>query len=120
MLQARLSLQAGAKQQALGLAQRAVDTARSVHTGDRVADAFVVARAYRILGDIQHDLGNADGARLAWTTALAAIPVGLAEQPDETAQRASLLQRLGRTMEAHQLTTKLEARGYRDPELSKA
>ena len=36
--------------------------------------AFLVARAYRLLGDIERARADVDGARSAWTSGLAAIP----------------------------------------------
>ena len=116
LLQARLALLNGSKAQALGMAQRAVDAARVVHSGDKIADAFLVARAYRLVGDIQRQIGDVDLARAAWANGLATVPAGVAEQPSETAEHAMLLQRLGRGSEARELTAPLAAFGYRDPD----
>ena len=116
LLRARLVLAKGAKAQALALASRAATIARSVHTTDPAADAFLVARAYRRIGDIQRTLGNADAAQSAWTQALAAIPANAAERPSETALHAAILQRLGRQTEAAPLIGKLDRMGYRDPD----
>jgi len=110
----------GSKEQALGLAQHAIDAARSVHTGDVVGDAFLVAQAYRFVGDIQRELGNTDGARAAWTIALATLPAGVSELPSEMAEHAMLLQRLGRAPEARERSARLAAMGYRGPEFHNA
>ncbi len=120
LLQARLALRTGAKEQALGLAERALSAARSVHTDDLVGDAFLVARAYRLIGDIQRELSNADGARTTWATALAKLPDGVAEMPAEMAEHAMLLQRLGRAPEARERVARLGAIGYSDPEFRNA
>jgi tetratricopeptide (TPR) repeat protein len=120
ILQARLSLAAGSKEQALGYAQRGVSTASTVHTGDPVADAFVLAKTHRLVGDIQQNLGNEEDARSAWQTALATLPAGVAEQPAETAVRVAILQRLGRGSEAAPLARKLAQMGYREVEFRSA
>jgi eukaryotic-like serine/threonine-protein kinase len=116
LLRARLALATGAKAQALDLATRAAIIARSVHTTDPTGDAYFVAAAYRRIGDIQQALGNAAGARSAWTEALGAMPAKAAEQPAETALHVAILRRLGRQAEAAPLVTNLAQMGYRDPE----
>jgi tetratricopeptide (TPR) repeat protein len=112
-VQAELSLANGAKDQALEFAQRAVQAARSVRTKDKVEDAFRLARGERLLGDIERERGHIDAARSAWMSGLAAIPVGVPAQPDEMAEHAALLQRLGRLEEARPLAAKLNSLGYR-------
>jgi tetratricopeptide (TPR) repeat protein len=116
LLRARLALATGAKQEALDFATRGATIARSVHTTDPTDDAYVVAGAYRRVGDIQRALGKADAAQAAWTEALAAMPANAVEQPHETALRAKILQRLGRQTEAAPLIGKLDRMGYRDQE----
>lgn len=44
---------------------------------------------------------------------MAAIPPGVTELPNEIAEHAALLQRLGRTAEAQPLAAKLNKMGYR-------
>jgi tetratricopeptide (TPR) repeat protein len=110
---ARLSLRGGQKESALAFAQQAVEVARSLHTGDAINDAYALAKAYQSVGDIQRELGNSDAARSAWTSAFATLPVGVAEQPGEVAERLAILKRIGRTAEAQQLARKLTAMGYR-------
>jgi hypothetical protein len=111
--QSRLSLRTGQKPAALAFAQQSLDIASSVHSGDAVTDAFIRARAYRLVGDTQRELGNADAARSAWSSAFAALPVGVAEQPTEIADRIAILKRIGRAAEAQQLARKLSSMGYR-------
>jgi tetratricopeptide (TPR) repeat protein len=111
--QSRLSLRGGQKESALAFARQAVEVARSLHTGDNINDAFALAKALRLVGDSQRELGNSDGARSAWTSAFAALPVGVAEQPGEIAERLAIAKRIGRTADVQQLTRKLSAMGYR-------
>jgi len=113
-LQAQLALMRGAKTDALGLAQRAADVAKTVHSGDAVADQFLVATDTRLIGDIQHAIGSEDAARASWTAALRLMP-DAASEPDEMAERVVILRRLGREPEAQQLSGRLAKIGYRDP-----
>jgi tetratricopeptide (TPR) repeat protein len=119
-LRARLSLQSGAKEQALQFASQAADAARSVHTADRIADAYLVARTYWTIGNVQQRMGDAAAARSAWATALAAMRANAPEQPDETALHAAILQRLGRATEAQPLIKRLDQVGYRSSEFTAA
>jgi tetratricopeptide (TPR) repeat protein len=116
-LRARLALAGGAKAQALDFATRAATAERSVHTADAATDAYFIAEAYWLIGNIQRALGNGDGARSAWTTALGSMPVETVETPGESALRASILERLGREGEAQPLIRKLDQIGFKDPEL---
>jgi tetratricopeptide (TPR) repeat protein len=111
--QSRLSSRAGQKASALAFAQQSLDIAKSVHSGDAITDAYIRARAYRLVGDTQRELGNPDAARSAWTTAFAELPVGVAQQPTELADRIAILERVGRTAEAQQQARKLTAMGFR-------
>ena len=82
-LRTRLSLQSGATEEALESAQRAVSAARSVHTGDRIADRFIVASALRIRGDAYRANGDAAAAERDWKEAKASLgPLGV-EMPPE-------------------------------------
>jgi tetratricopeptide (TPR) repeat protein len=114
-VQARISQVAGASQVALKQAQAAVDVSKTVRSGDPVADGRLIARAYRLLGDVERQSGDDRAARAAWTSALAALTNGTAQQPDELAERATVLERLGRSAEAQPLTAKLASMGYRAP-----
>ena len=119
-LRAALSLHAGAKSDAVQFGNRAVDTARSVHTIDHVADAYGVARAYWLIGKIYAAIGDAPAAQTAWKSALAAIPASAPEEPDESALHAAILERLGRATEAQPLIRRLDQVGYRNPEFTAA
>jgi tetratricopeptide (TPR) repeat protein len=113
-LQAKLALARGAKADALGLAQRAAEVAKTVHSGDAIADGFLLAADYRLVGEIQQSLGNEDAARTNWVTALRLMPPS-ASEPDQMAERATILRRLGREADAQQLSGRLARIGYRDP-----
>jgi tetratricopeptide (TPR) repeat protein len=113
LTQAKLALASGAKDQALNSAQEGVNHARTIHSVDAVADAFRVARAYRILGDTRRERGDLAAARAAWSSALASVPSRVRELPDEIADHAAILHRLGREDEAKRLTAKLQGLGYR-------
>ena len=112
MMKARLALANGAKADAVKLADRAVGDARSIHAGDKVADGFFLAAAYRLRGDVARSAGDAEAARANWASALGAIPPGAAEQPYETVERMKILARLGRSQEAASLSRRLQSIGY--------
>ncbi|MBV8907802.1 MAG: TIR domain-containing protein [Sphingomonas sp.] len=114
-LQARLASAAGNQDQALSLAQQALSAARSIHSADKAEDAFRSARAYRLIGDIQKARGNLGDAFSNWSKGLAAIPAGIVEQPDELAEHAGLLQRLGRGAAARPIIERMNSIGYRLP-----
>jgi hypothetical protein len=65
------------------------------------------------MGDVQREGGDLSAAQVAWSRGLALIPKGVAERPDEMQDRAALLQRVGRNVEAQPLTDRLRAMGYR-------
>lgn len=111
--QARIALASGSKDQALKFAQAAVEASKAVPGKDVAANAYAAAGAYRLVGDIQRDLGNANGAKAAWEAAFARLPRERFEEPSHMAERATILARLGRTGEAQLLQTRLQKIGYR-------
>jgi tetratricopeptide (TPR) repeat protein len=111
-IRSRLALENGSPGEAVGLAREAVAVARQ-GTGDPTSDPFVLAGAYRLLGDALNRSGDAAGAQAAWNGGLATLPSSVAEQPWETHERERLLARLGRDAEARPLAAKLRAIGYR-------
>ena len=115
MMRARIALASGSPQAALGPAGSAVAINRTAHTADRISDAYQLAGAYRLLGDVKQRLGDAAGAQAAWRSALALLPTATPEKPGDMAEHAALLQRLGRSAEAQPLTSRLNAIGYRMP-----
>jgi tetratricopeptide (TPR) repeat protein len=111
-MRARLALASGATPQALALAGQAVQAARLERSGDPVGDAYTVAGAYRLLGDVRQRAGDSGGARTAWAQGLAQLPPNAAERPSEMFERGELLRRLGRAQEAAPLAARLNAIGY--------
>jgi tetratricopeptide (TPR) repeat protein len=118
MVEARLALAAGDKQKALLLAEDSVTASRTMHSGSPVDDSYLIASAYRLVGDVQRQLGNSGGAHSAWQAAVAMLPTGAMEEPSEMAERAMILERLGRVGEAQQLARRLSQMGYHNPEMS--
>ena len=112
-LKARIAAHLGQSKDAAAFAEEAVQVARSVKSTDRFADQFGVATSLRILGDVRARFGDSGRARSAWAEAMASLPRGIAEQPDELHERAIILQRTGRTGDAQQLNRRLSAIGYR-------
>jgi len=113
-------LSSGDKPQALSLATQAVQAAKTVNSTDPIEDRYAIAKAYRLLGDVQRSAGNSAAAQAAWAAGLAAIPKTITERPTEMSPHQMLLQRLGRSAEAAQLASKLSAMGYREPEFRSA
>ena len=114
-MRARIALAGNAAQGALRPAQAALDLSKTARTADRVSDAYQLAGAYRLLGDVSQKMGDSSAARAAWSIALALLPKGVAEKPEEMAERAALLQRLGRGAEAEPLAARLNSIGYQLP-----
>ena len=112
-LRARIALANGNPDAALPGAQQSVRIQQSVHSGDLTKDAYLLANAWRILGDVQRQRGETAAASNAWATAAAQLPHNIAEQPYETAARAQLLDRLGRVAEAAAAQARLRSIGYR-------
>lgn len=113
-LQAQILSSRGANDQALAIAQQAASAARLVHSADAIADQYQRARAGLVLGDVERAAGNVAGARDSWTKALSVLPSNVPEKPDEIAGRATLLQRLGRTIESQRLAQRLAAMDYHE------
>jgi tetratricopeptide (TPR) repeat protein len=115
-----IAFAAGDKSQALALAKQTVTAARLVDGTDPIEDSYGLAKAYRLLGDVESSIGDSDAARSAWAAGLASIPKTIAERPPEMRAHEMLLQRLGRSAEASQLASRLAAMGYREPEFRSA
>jgi len=111
-VRSRIALASGSTADATALANRALQTARA-GTGDRIDDPFLVAQAYRLIGDIAARGGDSARATEAWNAGLASIPSNAAERPWEIHEHEQLLRRLGRIDQALPLTKKLAAMGYR-------
>jgi tetratricopeptide (TPR) repeat protein len=113
MTRAAVALAAGSTATALTSAEQALAVARSVKSDDKLDDQFRLARAYRMLGDVRLAMHDRAGAGQAWSSALAALPRGVAEKPLEMDEHARILQRLGRAGEAQPIATRLNAMGFR-------
>jgi len=114
-MRARLALQSGASETAVSFARQALASARLEHSGDAVRDRYVVAGAFRLVGDVQQRAGDGDGANALWSQALAILPRGIIEKPNEMGEHAIILQRLGRGAHARPLISRLQAMGYERP-----
>jgi tetratricopeptide (TPR) repeat protein len=115
MMRARLALQTGASADATALAQRALASARNMHSADPLKDRYTAASIYRLLGDARNGGKDLQGAGAAWSQALAALPNGVAESPFEMDEHAAILERVGRADQARPLVARLHAIGYRRP-----
>lgn len=109
----------GADADAAAAAQRAIAIGRTIRSTDVGADAFGLARAYRLLGDARKGLGDSGGAAASWNAAFQSLPHVAAERLIETQEHAIILDRLGRIGEAQQLKQRLAATGYRLPEIGR-
>ena len=114
-MRARIALAAGFVHPALQAAQAASNVDNSIHSGNPINDAYVAAGAYRLLGDVKRQAGDAAGALADWNSGISRLPTNVAEKPWEMAERAALLQRVGRTAEAQPLLARLNSIGYRQP-----
>jgi len=119
-VQGMIAFAAGDKPKALALANQTVAAARSVDGTDPIEDRYGLAKAYRLLGDVEQSIGNSAAARTAWAAGLAAIPKTIAERPPEMRVHEALLRRLGQAAEASQIASRLAAMGYREPEFKSA
>ena len=109
----KLTLALGADAQAFAFAQQALAAARAENSGDQVRDRFIVASAYRLIGDVRRHSGDTAGAMAAWSAGLAQLPANAIERPSETSERAELLSRLGRLADVAAVEAHLRAMGYR-------
>lgn len=112
-LRAQFALANRATDEARSLANRALQAARNLKSGDSVEDRYAAANALLLVGDTHVRAGHTDLAKRAWSEALAALPVGVAERPTEMSQRADILVRLGRSAEARPIISKLTLMGYK-------
>ncbi len=116
-MRARIAAANGNAAQASAFAERAVTTAKTVQSTDPIEDKFELAQTFRVLGDARRSLADTAGAAAAWQAALGVLPSNVAEKPNEMAERAMLLQRVGQSEAARQRTARLSAMGYRNPQL---
>jgi eukaryotic-like serine/threonine-protein kinase len=114
---AQIAAVRGNSASALTSGDRAIDVAKTIKNTDPTLDRFNLAKAYRVVGDIQRANGNSNGAKVAWQAGLSLIPPGIAERPAEAQIHIELLDRLGRSAEARPLRQQLERAGYKYPTL---
>ena len=114
-MQARIALANDNTQAAVNRGMAALAVNNSTRTGDSASDAFRLVAAHRFAGDVKRKAGDLEGARAQWSSGLALLPNGVAEKPDDTAEHAALLERLGRQAEARPLIARLNSMGYRLP-----
>jgi eukaryotic-like serine/threonine-protein kinase len=110
---AQLALASGDTAAAVANGQRAVEMAKLVSSGDRVADRIWLAAAYRVLGDAYRRANDRTQAQVAWNLALGSLPTGAIEKPVEIAERIEVLSRAGRAAEAKALADRMRGLGYR-------
>ena len=113
VMQAKVALQSGAYADALASAEQALPLAKQARSDDRAHDQSLLAAVYRVIGDARKGLGDDAGAMAAWSQAFATLPKGVAEWPSEMDERATIFQRLGRTVEAQQIASALNRMNYR-------
>lgn len=111
-VRSRLAMAEGKMADAMALAGRALASARSEQSADRIRDRYKIAGELRLLGDVRRRTGDAAGAKKAWSEGLAQMPPGVTERPLETKNRADLLRLLGRQTEALPLYRRLTDMGY--------
>jgi tetratricopeptide (TPR) repeat protein len=113
MQRAQLAQADGSKAEAVSNSERAVEVAKTVNGTDKVNDRYLLAKAYRLLGVMRRNAGDATGSAGAWQAALAALPSVSGERPSEMRERAEVYRRLGREADARPLEQKLAAMGYK-------
>ena len=109
-LRAELAANAGARDEALALANQVLAGVRAI---DSKSDPFALAQAHKLLGDVMIRSGDRSGAIGAWQAALAAWPKGVAETPSQMATRGELLRGIGDRAEGGRISADLAAKGYR-------
>lgn len=113
MLRARSAMASRNEVEATTQAQQALAIATKVKTGDPIADRYLAAQSYRLLGDVYRRFGDSQKAADAWRSGLAQLPAPTAERPGEEMERAYLLERNGNLAEASRISEGLRNRGVR-------
>lgn len=112
LTKARLALAQGDGAAARAAADRAARIARSTVSPDRAVDSFNLAIAQRLIGDSERRLGRTVEAGAAYRAALAALPNTPMDTPDESYERARILDRAGRRAEAAPIIARLRSIGF--------
>jgi eukaryotic-like serine/threonine-protein kinase len=111
-LRAELASIGGAANEAILLANQALDAVRS-EQGQTFSDRFGVPQAYKLVGDVYWRQGNRAAAAAAWTAGLAQWPKGVAESPAQMAVRGEMLRGTGNRADGDRIAARLAAMGYR-------
>jgi hypothetical protein len=77
-----------------------------------VTHAYLLAQYRLLIGDCERALGDGASAQSDWSAALAVLPRGVPEEPDEMSERATIMDRLGKTGEAKAIRLRLAKMGY--------
>jgi tetratricopeptide (TPR) repeat protein len=113
LTKARIAASSGDLAGALQIALRGLAVARGIHSSDALADRFDIIRAQLLIGDIHQRMGDTRAAQSGWRAAEQLLPTNTPERPREMSERLKLLQRIGRTGDAEQVSNRLKAIGYR-------
>jgi hypothetical protein len=111
---ARIALRSGSAQQALALAADTIANVRASRQ-DSLRRRADLARARLFMGDALQKLGRGSEAAEQWRAAVAEWPMTSEVSPDDLALRIILLRRLGESVPAQSLASRLQAAGYRHP-----
>jgi eukaryotic-like serine/threonine-protein kinase len=112
-LRSQAALAHGRSGEALVLAGQALAATQSSGSGDAIEDAFALAIAHKLVGDIHHATGNRASAAREWQQGLSVWPADMIETPQQMEQRFELLKRLGKVGQARVLQKRLTEIGYR-------
>ena len=113
-IRARIAISGGDPSDGVSLARQTLALAREETSP--VNRGMMMARSNLVLGDALAKSGQGEAARSAYQAAISAWPQGVEEQPQELADHAVLLKRLGRRQEAAAIAKQLAAMGYRRPD----
>lgn len=107
-----LALASGSAAEAVGLARQSIPAAQRINGPDNSRNNYLLAFAYKSLGDALAASGDRRGAAEASRTALQVWPT-TAWGPKQLKIKAILLNKVGRTAEADQIDRQLATIGYK-------
>ena len=113
-IKARIAVRGGDPSEGVNLARQSLALARE--EANPINRGMMLARSSLVLGDALTAAGQREAAKGAYEGAAAAWPQGIEEQPQELADHAKLLKRLGQRREAAALAQRLASMGYRRPD----
>ena len=113
LLRAQIAASEGRTDFASSAANNAITVGKTVKSTDQTLDQYILAKAYRVLGDIRRGAGDTSGATAAWATGLGLIPRVAAERPIEAHEHAELLERTGKSAQSQRQW--LAQMGFRYP-----